>query len=53
MKGTFDRMIPAQLLRNMRKTQITKQSVKCVNSFISNRTTTLCLLGNNTDSFPT
>jgi hypothetical protein len=53
MTGAFDRVIPAQLLHNMRKRKIPDWIVKCVGSFISNRTTTLCLPGNNTVAFPT
>jgi hypothetical protein len=51
--GAFDRVIPARLLYNIRERQIPDRIVKWVGSFISNRTTTLCLPGYNTDAFPT
>ncbi len=53
MTGAFDRVVPAQLLLNMRERKIPEWRVKWVSSFISNRTTTLCLPGYNTDAFPT
>jgi hypothetical protein len=49
----FDRVVPARLLHNMRERKIPDLIVKWVGSFISNRTTTLCLPGYNTDAFPT
>jgi hypothetical protein len=52
MTGAFDRVVPARLLHNMRERIIPEWIVKWVGSFISNRTTTLCLPGNNTDAFP-
>jgi hypothetical protein len=53
MTGAFDRVVPAQLLHNMRERKIPEWKVKWVGSFISNRTTTLCLPGYTTDAFPT
>jgi hypothetical protein len=53
MTGAYDRVVPARLLHNMRKRKIPEWIVKRVGSFISNRTTTLCLPGYNTDAFPT
>jgi hypothetical protein len=49
----FDRVVPAQLLHNMRERKIPEWIVKWVGSFISNRTTTLCLPGYHTKAFPT
>jgi hypothetical protein len=51
MTGAFDRVIPAQQLHIMREKKIPKWIVKWVGSFISNRTTTRCLPGYNTDAF--
>jgi hypothetical protein len=45
MTGAFDRVVPARLLHNMRERKILEWRVKWVGSFISNRTTTLCLPG--------
>jgi hypothetical protein len=53
MTGAFDRVVPARLLHNMRERKIPEWIVKWVGSFISNRTTTLCLPGYNTNAFPT
>jgi hypothetical protein len=53
MTGAFDRIVPARLLHNMRERKIPKWIVKLVGSFISNRTTTLCMPGYNTDTIPT
>ncbi len=53
MTGAFDRVVPAQLLHNMRERKIPDWIVKWVGSFISNRMMTLCLPGYNTDAFPT
>jgi hypothetical protein len=53
MTGAFDRVIPAWLLHNMRERKTPEWIVKWVSSFISNRTTTLCLPDYNTDAFPT
>jgi hypothetical protein len=53
MTGAFDRVIPAQLLHNMRERNIPEWIVKWVGSFISNRTMTLCLPGYNTNAFST
>jgi nitrate reductase assembly molybdenum cofactor insertion protein NarJ len=53
MTGAFDRVVPARLLHNMRERKITEWIVKWVGSFISNRTTTLCLPGYNTEAFST
>jgi hypothetical protein len=53
MTGVFDRVVPARLLHNMRERKVPEWIVKWVGSFISNRTTTLCLLCYNTDAFPT
>jgi hypothetical protein len=53
MTGAFDRVVPARLLHNMRERKIPEWIVKWVGSFISNKTTTLCLPGYNTDAFHT
>jgi hypothetical protein len=53
MTGAFDRVVPVRLLHSMRERRIPKWIVKCVGGFISNRTTTLCLPGYNSDAFPT
>jgi hypothetical protein len=53
MTGAFDRVVPARLLHNMRERKIPEWIVKLVGSFISNRTTTHCPPGYNTDAFPT
>jgi hypothetical protein len=53
MTGALDRVVPARLLHNMRERRIPEWIVKWVSSFISNRTTTLCMPGYNTDAFPT
>jgi hypothetical protein len=53
MTGAFDRVVPAPLLHNMREGKISELIVKWVGSFISNRTTTLCLPCYNTDAFLT
>jgi hypothetical protein len=45
MTGTFDRVVPTRLLHNMRERKILEWIVTWVGSFISNRTTTLCLPG--------
>jgi hypothetical protein len=51
MMGVFDRVVPAWLLHNMRERKSLEWIVKWVGSFISSRTTTLCLPGHNTDVF--
>ncbi len=51
MTGALDRVVPTWLLHNMRERKIPELIVKWVGSFISNRTTTLCLPGYNTDCF--
>jgi hypothetical protein len=53
MTGALDRVVPARLLHIMRERKIPEWIVKWVGSFISNRTTTLCLPGYNTDAFST
>jgi hypothetical protein len=53
MTRAFDRVVLARLLHNMRERNILEWIVKWVSSFISNRTTTLCLPGYNTDAFLT
>jgi hypothetical protein len=53
MTRAFDRVVPVRLLHNMRERRIPEWIVKWVGSFISNRTTTLCLLAYNSDAFPT
>jgi hypothetical protein len=53
MTGAYDRVVPVRLLHNMRERKILKWIVKWEGSFISNRTTTLCLPGYNTNAFPT
>ncbi len=50
---TFYRVVPARLLHNMREIKLCEWIVKCVGSFIINRTTTLCLPGYNTNAFST
>ncbi len=45
MTGAFDRVVPAQLLQNMRERKILDWIVKWVGSLISSNTTTLCLPG--------
>jgi hypothetical protein len=45
MTGAFDRVVPALLLHNMIERKNAQWEVKWVSSFISNRTTTLCLPG--------
>ncbi len=52
MMSAFDRVIPIQLLHNMLEGKILVSKVKWVSSYISNRTTTLCLSGYHTDTFP-
>jgi hypothetical protein len=47
------RVIPAQLLQNMREDKVHKWIVELVGNFISNRTMTLGLPGYSTDSFCT
>jgi hypothetical protein len=51
MTGAFDRVVPTRLLHNMRERKISEWIVKWVASFISNRTTTLCMPVYNTDAF--
>jgi hypothetical protein len=53
MTGIFDEVVPARRLRNMREWKIPGCIVKWVGRFISNRTTTFCLPGYNTNAFPT
>jgi hypothetical protein len=53
MSGAFDRVVPPRLLNNRRERKISEWIVKWVGSFISNRTTTLCLPSYNSDPFPT
>jgi hypothetical protein len=53
MTGAYDRVVPARLLHNMRERRIPDVIVKWVSSFISNRITTMCLPGYNTNTFPT
>jgi hypothetical protein len=53
MMGAFDRVVPARLLHNMRERITPEWIVKWVGSFISNRNTTLCLPGYNSDAFST
>jgi hypothetical protein len=53
MTGAFDRVVPAWLLHIMREQKTPEWIMKWVGSFISNRTTTLCLSGYNTNAFPT
>jgi nitrate reductase assembly molybdenum cofactor insertion protein NarJ len=52
MTGAFDGVVPARLLHNMRERKILEWIVKWVGSFISNKTTTLCLPGYSTKAFP-
>jgi hypothetical protein len=49
--GAFDRVVPAWLLHNTRGKKVPERIVMWVSSFISNTTTTLYLLGYNTDAF--
>ncbi len=53
LTGAFDRVVPAWLLQDMRGSTIHGSIVKLMGSFISNRTTTICLPGYNTNNFPT
>jgi hypothetical protein len=48
----FNRVIPAWLLHSLKEKKIHERIVKWVSSFISNRTTILCLPGWNTKAFP-
>jgi hypothetical protein len=52
MTRAFGRVVLAWLLHNMREKKVPEWIVKWVGSFISNRTTTLCLPGYNTHAFP-
>jgi hypothetical protein len=52
MMGAADRVVPARLLHNITEKIIPELMVNWVCSFISNRTTTLCLLGHNINAFP-
>jgi hypothetical protein len=51
--GTSYRLVPAWLLDSMRERKISELIVQWVSSFISNRTTIICLPGYNTDAFLT
>ncbi len=53
MTGAFDRVVTARLLHNMWEKKPSEWMLNWVGSFISNRTTTLCLRGYNTDTFST
>ncbi len=53
MMGAFDRVVPAWRRDNMRERIIPECIVKWMGSFISKKSTTLCLPGYNTDAFPT
>jgi hypothetical protein len=53
MTGAVNKVVPAWLLHIVREGNIPEWIVKWVGSFISNRTTTLCLLGHNNNAFPT
>ncbi len=53
VSGTFDRVVLGWQLHNMRERKLSKWIVKCVGSFISNRTTALYLPGNINNAFPT
>jgi hypothetical protein len=50
MTGACYKVVPARLPHNMRERKIPDWIVKWVSSFISNRTTTLCLPGYNIDT---
>ncbi len=52
MTRAIARVVLARLLHNMRERKIPGRIVKWVGIFISNKTTTLCLPGYNTDAFP-
>ncbi len=45
MTGTFDRVVPVQLLHNLRKRCISQWLVKFISSFLSKRSTSLCFPG--------
>ncbi len=51
--GAFDRVVPAQLIHNLRKIKNPEWIVKWVVIFISKITTTLCLPGYNSNAFLT
>ncbi len=51
MTGAFNRVILAWLLHNIKERKIPNWIVQWVNNLISNRTTTLCMPGYNTDAF--
>ncbi len=53
MTGAFGKVVPAHLLHNMRITKMPERIVKGVGSFISNRTTSLCLPSYNIDAILT
>jgi hypothetical protein len=53
MTGAFNKVVPARLLHNTRERKTHELIVKWVGSFISNRSTTLCLPGYNTEAFST
>jgi hypothetical protein len=52
MTGAFGRVMPAGLLHNMRERRIPEWTEKWVVSYISNKSTTLCMPGYNFDTFP-
>jgi hypothetical protein len=53
MTGAFDRVVPSQRLHNIRERKIPVWIVTWVSSFISNKVTTVCLLGYATEVFQT
>jgi hypothetical protein len=53
MTSAFYRVILAWLLHNLRERKIIEMMVKWVGSYVSNRTTTLCHQGYDTDALPT
>jgi hypothetical protein len=53
MTWAFDRAVPAWLLNNKKKRKFPEYIVKCVSSFISDRTTTQCLPGYTIKASPT
>ncbi len=52
MTGAFGRVVPAGLLHNIRERRIPEWIEKWVVSYISNKSTTLCMPGYNFDTFP-
>jgi hypothetical protein len=53
MTGAFDRVVPSRLLHNLRKRQVPEWIVSYISSFISQRSTSLCLPGSSSAQLPT